>query len=290
MSGGGKQSTTNEFATEQKPYIADIFSRAQSAFESIQPGNYTGNFFSPVDTRELLGIGQRENVIGNNQNLGESSKTGISTIADRLSSGKYLEPMNMEFQGLDDPSIVQGAINSQLNPVRENLMESILPQTASAAIEGGAYGGSRFQDLQGRALRDYSAKATDTAGKYAFEDLSERRTLGQKDLSERRSLAPALFAAEQSAASMLPELEKSVFDLELAPGKALTELGAEARRLDQIGIDEALAQYDSATSQPFRGLDTYANLIQGFGSPLNSTTKNKPGAVDWLTAIGSFFG
>ena len=275
---GGKssapQTTTTkvEFADEQKPYITDIFERAQQGFNEIDQKRFNGPTYAAANADQLGALDQVRALSSSMQGYGDPTAAAAQGLYDNVNSGYYTDQLNDAFVIQDPAAELQGAIAAAVDPLQRQLLESILPELSNGAIEQGAYGGSKFQDLQGDAIRGFSDQALNVASTLSYEDLVRRQALEQKDLSERRGLAPALFQSEQNAALLGSNLLEAAAGQNLVSSNLLQEAGNEQQRLDQAKINANIADFQRSLTEPFTGLDIYSSFIQGFGTPTGGTS------------------
>lgn len=201
-------------------------------------------------------------------------------------SGMQLQPALQGFAA-GNPGGMDAAIAAAINPVRQQLVEQILPSLASAGIESGAYGGTRSQQtLPELALRDFSGQAGDIAARMRYQDYNDtaNRVLQGYGLATDRGLGEADLLTQRLG--LTPDLLDAV--MRMTGGAA--ELQAQGAGYDtanrQSVIDDMLQKYQYQMSQPFMGYDVATDLIArlagNYGTTTNqgtSTTVQKTGGL-----------
>lgn len=261
-SSNATSSTKVEFADEQKPYIQEIFSEGQKAFDAVRgvkrdaagniisstPPEYTGRFLADPK-KEGLGL-----------NLAERSARSLAEENPGWQiSSKAMESFLPAFKSVGEsfnPEVYQAAVR----PFEEKLTRETLPMLASSAIEKGAYGGSKAQELERYALDDFTQNVADTIAKIQFEDLQNRRGVGLQ------------------AASILPSLATSDFTNNILAAQTLEKVGEARTARDQAAIDEELKQFQNLLEGPYAGLANYQDIIQGGGTLSSQSTTSGSGA------------
>ena len=276
MGGGGKQETQTqvqktEFADEQKPYINEIFKQAQAGYQDTKDLRYTGDTFAPTNRLQLQALQDTQNFANTVQGAGDPTAAASQGFNEKVASGYYTDPLNQSFQSVNPEQQLQDAIIAGTDPLKRQLLEEILPGLSSAAIEGGAYGGSKFQELQGRAIRGFEDTVTNQAAQLSYQDLADRRNLDFQDLQNRRGLAPQLFQTEIGAAGAASQLQDQSVAQNLVAANLKQQVGDTRQAYEQADINNLIAAFERRKTEPFTGLDTYANFISGFGNPVNTT-------------------
>ena len=270
--GGGDEpapppSTTTSIIEPPKflqPFLKTVAEEAESAFQLTPRGGFQGEILAPVDPRQREALTSQETIA---RSLGPDFGTGVSDIAtqqiERVLSGDILgtagdvsafQPINADLSGI---------ISAALNPVQERLQEEILPGITSAAITQGAFGGTRADIEEGKAVREFGRTATDITSKIVLAELE--RTEGQRleDLISRRGLVPDLERLTQTAALTAPDLQQAGVQQQLVPSQLIGQVGAGERQLEQEVLDAEFRQFQIDTSSPFAGINEFATILAG---------------------------
>jgi len=237
---------------QQQPYLMDIFNNAQAQFYGLQPQFYPDPITAPYAPQEQLGQSMLEGYAlgnaqtqANNAQAAQAFSLGPAMYAD---SNPYLR------------SAAQGAID----PVREMLMQEILPGIRHGAVQMGQYGGTR-QDLASASAVDKAIEdmLNTTAGMY-----SHGYDSGLENMSRALALAP------------------QTMQLGTQPMQYLATSGAMDRDMHQAMLDEQIRRWNFAQQTPSAQLVDYQQLIQGqYGG--TSTSLLDSGGNDLTQALGA---
>lgn len=222
--------------------LLDLFTQAATAQGKVNTAPYAGQLYAPPNATQQAAVGLNTQAAG--QIAGGDQFAKVSQLANDTISGKYLYA--------DSNPYLKSAVDASINPLRDNLMRSILPSLQDQSIRNGAYGGSGYGTAQGLATSDFERQALDLAGKmYAGNYATER----QNQLN-----APALFTEANN--------------LSTVPAQLLAQSGAQQQSWQQ-GQDTAdLNLFQINQQQPYAGLSTLANILAG-GAPYSSTSGTK---------------
>jgi hypothetical protein len=172
-----------------------------------------------------------------------------------------------------DSTAIRPVIDAALQPVTRQLMEQILPSIASSGIESGSYGGSRNGTvLPSMALDNYSRNAGEIATGLAYQDFGDTaaRALQAYGLNTQRGLGEADVMTQRLG--LQPDLMNEAMRLSTGSADLLSQAGATDRANTQMGIDDALAQWQYQTTAPYAGLDTAASILAQIGNPWGTQT------------------
>ncbi len=276
MGGGGKQETQTqtqkaEFTDEQKPYIQEIFKQAQKGYGETKDLRFEGDTFAPTNPLQLQALKQTQDFANTLEGAGDPTAGASADFSNKVASGYYTDPLNQSFETVNPEQQLQDAIIAGTDPLKRQLLEEILPGLSSAAIEGGAYGGSKFDELRGRSIRGFEDQVTNIGSQLAYQDLVDRRNLEFQDLQNRRGMAPELFQTEIGAAGAASQLQDQSVAQNLVAANLMQQVGDTQQAYEQADINNLIAAFERSKAEPFTGLDTYANFISGFGNPLNTS-------------------
>jgi len=233
------------------PYFPPLYQQGSSAVASNQALPTRTQFVAGENPTEASAINQ---TLGVAPGLGASGGA-LSDMAQKIASGYFLDPSN-------DPTF-QGAVNSALTPVLQNVREQLMPQAINASIRGGgigggpsAYGGANAgsaADIENeRIIRDFGQ----TGGNIAATMANASRTAGM-------NLIPQAPGIAQGANAQL-----------LAPATTTGLAGQQQQTYAQNAIDNLLQQYQYQTNAPWQGLQQFANLLTtgGYNAGTNQST------------------
>lgn len=237
MSGSKETTQTNEPNDMQKPYYSTLYSAADKAFQNSQ--NLGNQYVGPNATQKTA----NQQVVDLAPSLSQGS-TQLRDLALSQIAGDWLSPDT-------NPYIAQVA-NAALEPVQQQFTANKLG-IEDRAIAQGAYGGTR-QDLQQlRALEDYTKQAGNiTSGIYANNYANER-------------------GIQQNSGGLLDAANA----LALAGPTALAGAGAQ-----QQGWDQGALSGEAASN--WAGIQELANVLAsgGFGkSTVEEPTSPLGGAL-----------
>ena len=235
------QTVTNNPPAYAIPLLTDIANRGKSAYEQFLSSGYNQPYAgqrsagqNPFDTQSMdIARGGADQFLaaGSPQNSLDLSKY----YSDKIFGGAY------------DPT---QAIEAYARPITQQFTESIAPRLTSAAIDAGAYGGSKAQEFNNRAVRDTNQVLADTASRTALD----------------------YGAAERQAAGMVPSLANMGLQQSGAAADVYGNIGNTTRGFEQQGINDEIARWNELTSSPFAGLGEYLGLVSGASGKYGSQT------------------
>lgn len=336
--GGGSGGQTTVQKSEPwpglQPHLKNLYQRADQAYEATPKEAYQGQLVADPNQTQQQALTMAEQVALTNQNLGQTAQQGAQRISQRMQGGDYVTlpnqgqlqmgDMNSAAQSiasqLQIPGInlegvqaisptTQGAIQSALVPLQEQLTQQILPQIQSKSIEAGAYGGQRQGVVQRQALDDFTKRGQELAAGIAYQDLARRQglhaqdvgqqrnlmaddlarrmQLGAEDLAQQRELSLADImdrrtntlrglGLEAQAAGQAANLAGEGFRQNLQPSQVLQNVGDIRQDYDQGQLDEAFQQYQLAQQAPWAGIEQLSRALQG-GSQFGTSSTTVPG-------------
>lgn len=271
--GGGTTTSSNkaEFADEQKPYIEQIFKQAQQGYGQVAGKTYTGPTMAANAPEQEQALNMARTLGLSLKGFGDSTNTSAGVLNNGIQNGTYTNAMNGSWTDPNSAALLQGAIAAGTDPIKRQLLQDVLPGLSSAAIEGGAYGGSKFQDLQSKAIRGFTDQATNIGADLAYRNYNDSTNRTFQDAQTRLGLTPALLNAQTSAAATASSLKDSAINQNLAGSNILQQVGDTQQGYEQAKINDLIARYQQTLKDPFTGLDTYASFINGFGNPLSQS-------------------
>lgn len=252
-------SSGTDFTNAQKPFGPELFQEAQGAYKQ---GKQTGAYTGPTLAQESPLITQAQNqavqTAGTLGNVTQGNQLQ-QRLGENVLSGDYRAPLNQSYTAASDPNLMQGAIKSALVPLQRDFTENFLPQVGSAAVNAGAFGGSKQDELELRGLRDYNEGAQNIAATFAYQDQARRQELEQQDLAQRRGLAPQIYGLEQSGAAQVPQLQSQNASNALLPSQIIGNIGEQQTNRNQTVLDDAQKRFYAPQEYGQALLNNYIN-------------------------------
>jgi len=277
-SGGGGGTVTNT-STPPKyalPYLTDIAQKASGAYGQTSQGVYPYQLSADPNALQL-GAQANEATLANNaanSNLGQGYRDAGQIGMNELNSG-YLHSLdNTSFNPTHADT--SGVIQAAIDPLREDLMQNILPSIKSKAISEGAYGGPRQDFATTQAVNDFERNAQNTAATINYNDLARTDALSQQDLNQRRENIPKSSLAEQNLLSVAPGLASQGFQADLMPNDVLDQVGNAYQLQHQDQLDQLYQRWQMQQAAPWQGLPEYSQIISG-NTIGGTSTSTQPG-------------
>jgi len=242
-----------------RPYLKDLLGRGKTASGEVSSTPYTGGF-----NAQPLGLeyGAAANQAQVGQNLGINSGQGVIDLGQKQASGYFLNPETNPY--------LQPQIQATTDQIYRNYADQS-NRTASQSIQQGAYGGSRGGIEQAILAGNTNRAIGDTTANLLYGNYAAER------------------ANQQNSGALIQQGA----GLNLLGPEIVAQGGANTRALNQIGLDEALAQFNENNAAPFRPLEPYANLIYGSPSVFANTgavSKTSGGSSTWGNIISLLLG
>jgi hypothetical protein len=221
----------------QQPYLQDVFSQAQSQFETgpqqfFPNKTYAGPTQTQLDAETLAKL---------------TALGGQSTLA-----GSAVPAMQFQLGGpanLATNPYLAGATEAALRPLYSQT-QGLLQQARRGATGAGQLGGDRQAILEQGVIGDYLNKAGDISSQMyggAYQDAMK---------------------TQLGALSQLPTAMQSI----MSPSQTLAGVGGAEQARIQQAINDQRARFEFGQQAPSEGLSRYANLVQG--SILPGTTQS----------------
>ena len=274
--GGGQQAPApavstsvqqSEFPTELKPFIQDIFGKAQAIQESKEEEGFQAfqgplqAEFDPAQTRSFQEI---ENLAGATKPLFDDA-----TRLARSASGPL--PTAEELQAASNP-FVRNVIDIQKREA-ERVSDVQGQKQDAAAAQAGAFGGSRAAILEAERQRNLNQQLGDIESKgqlAAFQDAQQR-------IAQQRG-------REASGATQLAALGSAIPAQQLKELGALSGVGAARQTQAQRGIDLARQEFEAEEAFPSQTLQEFSSVLRGFPlAPTRSTSSQQFSAAQPLS-------
>lgn len=284
---GGSTTTTTEVPDYLKPYVKEVASEASKAYSEVPKDGYQGGLTAPVNATQQQANTMAKDVVMGLGNYGQDTGAIAAQQAQRITGGNILNAGQNTFQ--TQSADTTGVIEAALNPVRENLMENIIPQIQSQAIQSGAYGGTRQDVVTQQALQDYSREAANIAANIGYQDFVRTEDQRFADAQARNDRAVENERLQQTAALSLPDLQNAGLQQQLTQSDLLAAIGGTEQAFDQNALTEAYNQYLLSVQSPYAGLSEYAALLSGIpigGTATATSTGGSAGSSPIAGAMG----
>jgi len=220
-----------------QPQFNAINEAALSGSQRLQElGAFPGPFVAPSTPLQQEALGQTEQIARNQfGNIGQ----GVLNLGLQTANGAFLDPRT-------NPGF-QGALQAAFRPALQAFREQVVPGIQNAAIQQGAFGGTREGIVESQAARNLTNTLFDTAGRLAFQNFSRERQLQQ--------LAPTL-------------INQGV-NLQLQQPRALASVGDIQRQFEQQAIQDRLAAFNEQINAALRPLQPLERLFSVIPLALN---------------------
>lgn len=236
--GTTRTNTSTSYPDFQQPYVGNLLSEAQRLYNTGGPQQYQGSTvagFNPLETQ-----GQQSVV---------DATAGLKTNAQNAQGysnfllGDGLNPESNPY--------FQSSLNAAIRPIKDNLLQSILPSIRNQSTLAGTYGGSRQGIAEGLAAQGAINKAGDITSQMSSAEYNNAANRGQQ------------------AMSFLPTLNS----LLTQPGQVLSGVGETQRGMSQAQLNDLISKWNYDQNLPNTNLSNYANLVSSpFGQQGTSST------------------
>jgi len=248
----------SEFPTELKPFIEDIFGKAQGiqrqreaeGFQAFQ-GPLQAEF-DPSQTRAFEAI---ENIPGATKPLFDEAtsfaRQATTAPTDPAEVAAFMNPF------LRNVTDIQKREAERVADVQEQ-------QLGAQAARAGAFGGSRAAILEAERQRNLGQQLDDIEARglaASFQDAQTR--LGQQR------------AREAAGATQLASLGSAIPAQQLKELGALSGVGAARQTQAQRGIDLARQEFEAEEAFPLRTLQEFSSILRGFPIDPTRTTREQ---------------
>lgn len=262
-----KKKTTTESKNEPwsaaKPYITDLYSQAQTAFNNTDRSPYQGELYAGPTQAQLSAVDQYKAMAANpqvnaGQAIGWDGAQSVANMAQQTLGGQYMDPASNPY--------LKGAVDAALRPIEQNLTRNILPSIQDQSILQGAYGGSGYGTAQGLAISDWTQQSADVASKIYAQNYAQERAYQQQ-------------AAQQLAMALA--LQEGGTNAGLSGANLLGQAGSQEQAWNQGGLDAALQKYQINQAAPWAGINELNQVLNtGNYSQGTQTTTQKTGALE----------
>ena len=257
----------SEFPTELKPFIQDIFGKAQAIQESKEGEGFQafeGPLQSEFDPAQTKAFEQIEAVPGATKPLFDEATTLAQSASAPL-------PTAEEVQSASNP-FVRNVLDIQKREA-ERVSDVQGQKQDAAAAQAGAFGGSRAAILEAERQRNLNQQLGDieaTGQLAAFQDAQQR-------IAQQRG-------REASGATQLAALGSAIPAQQLKELGALSGVGAARQTQAQRGIDLARQEFEAEEAFPSQTLQEFSSVLRGFPlAPTRSTSTQQFSAAQPLS-------
>ena len=261
--GGGRssppptQTTTvqqSTFPDELKPFIQDIFGKAQALQEKREREGYL-----PFKGPRLAGFtsDQQRAFQGVRDTVGTSDP--FFTRSEELFESSTAEPTAQSVGRFMNP-FIQNVLDIERREARRDA-ETVAQNIAGRAARAGGFGGSREAILSAENERNTQRNLADIQSRglaSAFEDAQSR-------LAQQRG-------REMAAGQQFVNLGTTVPAQRLRELQALEATGSAKQQQTQRGLDIAQQEFEIGRTFPERTLQDYSSVLRGFTQPLPAST------------------
>lgn len=238
----------------QAPFLKDVYGQAKEAFNQTPNAPWGGPTVAAPRPETVAGQNNALNMANSFQNAG----AGTMQLAGDMVSGKYLDPNSNPY--------FSGAVQAANQPIIDQFNNSILPSVRDQAIGQGAYGGDREGITESLATNDLTRNLANTDANMAWQN----------------------YANERSLQMWAPQLMQEGESLQMAPSSIYGSVGQARQQSEQDQLNQAQQLYTAQQQAPWTGLDEYAKIVQGGGSPgssTNTTSGTQGGTPQWLQSL-----
>lgn len=233
--GGGGQNTVTrtELDPAVRPYVEYGLSEAQKLYQTPGPSYYPGQtYVSPSQTTQL----------------------GLQAAQNRAMMGSPLVPAaqaqtlaNIQGAYLGGNPFFQGAFTPAAQAAQQSFYDA-MGNIASNASRAGRYGSPAMQNLENRALGQFSQALTNTAGQLAYQNYE----------AERARQMAATGAAPQMAQADYQDIQQ------------LLNVGQAQETYQEMALQDAINRFNYQQNLPAAKLQQY--LSAAYGSPQGGIT------------------
>lgn len=236
--GGGSTTTTTQLDPAQSKALNSVLQKSEQRYAAGPLQYFPGQTLA--DESSLTNAGRQL------QLQGAGNIAGLNNLA----LPAFNRALNADVAGDPRTAALADAVTA---PIYDQFQERTLPAISSAAVQQGAFGGSRQGIQEGIASRELARAVGETrAGVYSD---AYRAGLQQ----------------QMQALGLLPNLQQA----QLTPGLAVQDVGSQIQNRSQQEIDDARARFEFNQFEPEAQLDRFASRVAGInlgGSSFSKTT------------------
>lgn len=234
--GGGtpeKQTQITEMDPAIRPYVTYGLSEAQRLYEAPGPGYFPGQtYISPsASTQSAL----------------QAAQTRAMQGSPLIPAAQQQTLANIQGAYLGGNPFFQGAFQPAARAAQQSFYDA-LGGISSRASAAGRYGSGSMQDLENRAMGQFSQALSDTAGKLAYQNYA----------AERGRQMAAMGAAPEMAAADYGDIQR------------LMTVGQAQESYQQAALQDAINRFNYQQNLPSAKLQQF--LSAAYGAPMGGIT------------------
>lgn len=299
MTGGSKQKTKSSSTTAQtqtaapptwtQPGLEQTAGMVTGALGQIPTEHYSGQQIAYMSPQELAAITDSWGATG--ENAGDLSAWMQGYLPQLMEGGpQFSTSLPTDSYDMGDRQQLEGVINASIDPVMQQLLNTILPGIQSSALASGAYSGDRaMKVLPTQAIDNATESMQRIAAQLGYEDYQnwENRRLSAWQSDQDRLLAGygadtarglGTSADELARLGLMPDMVNSILRTQASEGDLLRMAAELGISTEQAQINDALAQDAYASTSPFMGLDQATALLTALSGGWG--TQNMTGQTD----------
>ena len=248
----------SEFPSELKPFISDIFGKAQAIQEQRQEEGFQafeGPLQAQFDPAQIKAFERIEQIPGATQPLFDEATTlareATRSPTDPQEVASFMNPF------LRNVTDIQKREAERVADVEEQNL-------AAQAAQAGAFGGSRAAVLEAERQRNLAQQLDDIEARGLAASYQDAQTR----LANQR-------AREAAGATQLASLGSAIPAQQLKELGALSGVGAARQTQAQRGIDLARQEFEAEEAFPLQTLQEFSSILRGFPIAPTRTTSTK---------------
>lgn len=278
--GGGTTVQKTEPWDEAKPYYERLYRQAEDAYGKVDKTPYLGKLVA--DKAGMTGAAEasaQQMIPGFRQNAQMAQD-----LAQKTSQGDFLNASTNPY--------LQSAIDIAQGSTTRSFNQDVLPQLRSAAISGGAYGGSRDAVALGMASDSLQRNLSDTAAQMAYQNYATERGYQNKSgdmLTQANALAKQPAAIQAALGQAEEQRQQAIIDSEIKRknANALASMQGLGQYSSIIGAGGFNSSTGTITPSGGGGSSALTGALSGAAGGAMAGSAILPG---WGTAIGGLIG
>ncbi|CAB4145411.1 hypothetical protein UFOVP1204_24 [uncultured Caudovirales phage] len=262
------------------PRVADFTQDQQNAFQSIRSGQGQYSPYVSGAINDTQTAASMSPIASAQPYLNQASQTAPDVI------GNYMNPYTEQ------------VTNRIGDLAARNLNEKLMPAIGDTFARAGQFGGSRQQEVTGRALRDTQESALAAQQQALQQGYGQAMTASQADLSRLGNLgqvAGNLTSAGQqnltNAATAQSNIATNGQNMALKDAAALGDIGSQQQQNAQQNLGTAYSDFVEQRDYPKTQLGFMSNLARGFQIPTStSTATTAPSQIPTTSGLSALAG
>lgn len=244
--------------------------------------------------------GDQQNAFAATRNNMGAYQPALDAAAGTAFDAAHANPLNAAQPALDAASEHSyDSVDSYMNPYNDavtnrigdlaarNLNEKLMPAIGDEFTRAGQFGGSRMQEMTGRALRDTQESALAAQSSALQSGYAGAQSAVNADLSRfgqigqvAGNLASANQANMVSAGNSLGTLAQAGQTMGLKDNAALEAVGQTQQAMDQNNLNTAYSDFRDQVQYPQNQIGFLSNTIRGIAAPVSTSgTDTRPAAA-----------